>query len=34
LALDYWTWDRLTHGGLDNAEAAELAADLVGCSSR
>jgi hypothetical protein len=33
LALDYWTWRRLTQGGLGNAEAAELAADLVGCTA-
>jgi AcrR family transcriptional regulator len=29
LALDFWTWSRLTAEGLDDAEAAELMAGLV-----
>jgi len=29
LALDFWTWSRLTREGLDDAAAADLMAELV-----
>jgi hypothetical protein len=29
LALDFWTWDRLTGEGLDDDEAASLMTDAV-----
>ena len=29
LAVDFWTWHRLTGEGLDDAAAADLMADLV-----
>lgn len=33
LALDFWTWARLTRDGLDDAEAAELMAALVAAAA-
>jgi hypothetical protein len=33
LALDFWTWQRLTHEGLSDAKAANLMADLVDCAA-
>jgi AcrR family transcriptional regulator len=33
LALDFWTWHRLRHSGLDPAAAAELMADLVAAAA-
>jgi AcrR family transcriptional regulator len=33
LALDFWTWQRLTSEGLDDAEAADLMADLVAAAA-
>lgn len=31
VALDFWTWRRLTQQGLDDATAAELMADAIAC---
>jgi AcrR family transcriptional regulator len=33
LALDFWTWQRLTHEGLTDDKAAQLMADLVACAA-
>ena len=33
LALDFWTWQRLKHEGLDDDAAAELMAGLVACAA-
>jgi len=33
LALDFWTWQRLTQEGLTDETAAKLMADLVACTS-
>jgi AcrR family transcriptional regulator len=33
LALDFWTWQRLTQEGLSDRKAAKLMADLVACSA-
>jgi AcrR family transcriptional regulator len=33
LALDFWTWQRLTREGLSDEEAASLMADLVACTA-
>lgn len=33
LALDFWTWQRLTQEGLTDDKAAQLMADLVGCEA-
>jgi hypothetical protein len=33
LALDFWTWQRLTGEGLDDAAAAELMTGVVSCSA-
>jgi AcrR family transcriptional regulator len=33
LALDFWTWKRLTQEGLSDDKAATLMADLVGCAA-
>jgi hypothetical protein len=33
LALDFWTWQRLTQEGLSDQEAAKLMADLVACAA-
>jgi AcrR family transcriptional regulator len=33
LALDFWTWRRLTRQGLDDASAAELMAEMVAATS-
>jgi hypothetical protein len=33
LALDFWTWQRLTHEGLSDNKAAKLMADLVACEA-
>lgn len=33
LALDFWTWQRLTQEGLPDEKAAKLMADLVACTA-
>jgi AcrR family transcriptional regulator len=33
LALDFWTWQRLTQEGLSDGRAAELMTDLVACAA-
>jgi hypothetical protein len=33
LALDFWTWQRLTEEGLSDDEAAALMADLISCAA-
>ncbi len=33
LALDFWTWRRLDHEGLDDETAADLMSDAVACAS-
>lgn len=33
LALDFWTWQRLTEEGLSDDKAAQLMADLIGCAA-
>ena len=33
LALEFWTWQRLTQEGLPDEKAAKLMADLVGCTA-
>jgi hypothetical protein len=32
LALDFWTWQRLTQEGLTDQKAAELMASLIACA--
>ena len=34
IALDFWTWQRMADMGLDDAEAAELMADIAVCAAK